>query len=89
MSTKIQILGAGCDKCNRLYETAVEAIRSTGVDAKVAKVSEMSEIIALGVMTTPVMIIDGQIIITGRVPSLNEMKKLITDACRRETDSVE
>ena len=80
MAAEIKILGAGCDKCNRLYETAVEAVRSTGTNAVVSKVSEMSEIIALGVMATPAMVIDGQIIIMGRVPSLEEIKKLITEA---------
>lgn len=76
---EIDILGAGCDKCNCLYQMAVEAVRLTGADAKVSKVSEMSKIIALGVMTTPAMIINGQIAVSGRVPSLDEMKKLIAD----------
>jgi len=80
MAKEIKILGAGCDKCNRLYTTAVEAVRLTGTMAEVSKVSEMSEIIALGVMTTPAMVINGQVIITGRVPNLEEMKKLIADA---------
>ena len=77
---EIKIIGAGCDKCNRLYETAVEAVRLTGTDAEVSKVPEMSEMIALGVMITPAMVINGQIITTGHVPSLDEMKQLIADA---------
>ena len=80
MSTDIKILGAGCDKCSRLYEMAVEAVRLTGTDAKITKVSSMSEIIALGVMTTPAIVINGQIMTTGRVPDLDEIKKMIADA---------
>jgi len=80
MAKEIKILGSGCDKCNRLYETAVEAVRETGIHAEVSKVSDISEIIAFGVMTTPAMVIDGQTAVTGRVPNLNELKKLITDS---------
>jgi len=76
----IKILGAGCDKCNRLYNTVMEAVHSTGVNAEVSKVSDISEIIAFGVMTTPAMVINGHTVIAGRVPSLDEIKKLIADA---------
>ena len=79
MAKEIKILGAGCDKCNRLYETAVEAVRLTGIDAEVSKVSDIGEIIALGVMTTPAMVINGHAAITGVVPSLDEIKKLIAN----------
>ena len=79
MVKDIKILGAGCDKCNRLYETAVEAVRSTGMDAEVSKISDMSEIIAFGVMMPPAMVINGHTITEGRVPSLGEIKKLIAD----------
>ena len=79
MTKEIKILGSGCDKCNRLYEMTVEAVRLTGVVAEVSKVSEISEIIAFGVMMTPAMVIDGQTVVTGRVPSLDEIKKLIAD----------
>ena len=80
MVKDIKILGAGCDKCNRLYELTVEAVHATGIDADVTKVSDISKIIAFGVMTTPAMVINGHTVVTGRVPSLDEIKKLITDA---------
>ena len=79
MTKDIKILGAGCDKCNQLYETTMEAVRSTGADAEVSKVSDISEIIAFGVMTTPAMVINGHTVVTGRVPSLDEIMKLIAD----------
>ena len=80
MVKDIKILGAGCDKCNRLYELTEEAVHATGIDADVTKVSDISKIIAFGVMTTPAMVINGHTVVTGRVPSLDEIKKLITDA---------
>jgi len=79
MAKDIKILGSGCDRCNRLYEMAVEAVRATGICAEVSKVSEMSEIIAFGVMTTPAMVIDGHAVVAGRVPSLDEIKKLVAE----------
>jgi len=79
MIKEIKILGSGCDKCNRLYEATVEAVHSTGTAAEVTKVSDISEIIALGVMVTPAMVINGQTVASGRVPSLDEIKKLIAD----------
>jgi len=80
MSKEIKILGSGCDKCNRLYETTVVAVRTTGIDAEVSKVSDLSEMIAFGVMTTPAMVINGYTVISGRVPGLDEIKKLIADS---------
>ena len=79
MAKEIKILGSGCDKCNRLYETTVEAVRLTNIEAKVSKVSDISEIIAFGVITTPAMVINGHTVTTGRVPSLDEIKKLIAE----------
>ena len=79
MTKEIKILGGGCDKCNRLYDTTVEAVRVAGIDAEVSKVSDISEIIAFGVLTTPALVINGLPVVTGRVPSLNEIKTLLAD----------
>ena len=78
MSKEIKIFGSGCEKCNRLYERAKEAVRLTGVDAVVSKVSALDEIIALGVVP-PAMVINRCTVTSGRVPSLDEMKKLIAE----------
>ena len=79
MTKAIKILGSCCNKCNRLYESAVEAVKATGIDAEVSKVSDISEIIAFGVMTTPAMVIDGKAVVSGRLPSLDEIKRLIAE----------
>ena len=80
MAKEIKILGACCDKCSRLYEITIEAVRATGIDAEVSKVSDISEIIAFGVMTTPALVIDGHVVIMGRVPSPDEIKTLIAES---------
>jgi small redox-active disulfide protein 2 len=78
MVKTIKVLGTDCcDKCSRLYDTTVEAVRQTGIDAEVSKVADISEIIALGVMTTPAIVVNGQTVVAGRIPSLDEIKQLI------------
>lgn len=74
---KIQILGTGCAKCEKLYKAASEAVATLGIDAEITKVTDIGEITALGVMMTPAMLIDGKVTVMGRVPSLDEIKKMI------------
>ena len=79
MTKEIKILGSCCNNCNHLYDTVVEAVHSTGIDAEVSQVSDIAAIIALGVMTTPAMLIDGRTVVMGRVPSLAEVEKLLAE----------
>ncbi|WP_432406479.1 thioredoxin family protein [Wukongibacter sp. M2B1] len=74
----IKILGSGCKKCTTLYELAQEAAKEAGVNADIEKVTEFKDILAYGVIKTPGLVIDGDLKISGRVPSKNEMKKLIS-----------
>lgn len=74
---KIQILGTGCAKCEKLYKAAKEAVQALGEAAEVMKVTDIGEITALGVMMTPAMLVDGKVVVMGRVPNLEEMKKMI------------
>ena len=75
---KIEILGTGCNKCKRTYERVNKALEVTGVTAEVIKVEDLAEIMAYGVMKTPALAIDGEIKIVGKVPSLDEIKALIS-----------
>lgn len=75
--TKIQILGTGCAKCEKLYKTAAQAVQELGVNVEMTKVTDIGEITALGVMMTPAMLVDGKMVVMGRVPSLDETKKWI------------
>lgn len=75
---EIKVLGTGCPKCKSLEKLTREAVAEAGVDATVSKVEDITEIMNAGVMMTPALIIDGKIVVKGRVPSVEEIKRLIT-----------
>ena len=74
---KIQILGTGCKKCNDLYANAEKAIAETGAGAELEKVTDLAQIMSFGVMNTPAIAVDGQVKATGKVPSVDDIKKMI------------
>jgi small redox-active disulfide protein 2 len=76
----IQILGTGCSRCKNLYEIATRAVQETGADALVEKVEDIEKIMAYEILMTPGLVIDGFVKVAGRVPSLEEVKKLILAA---------
>jgi small redox-active disulfide protein 2 len=76
----IQVLGTGCAKCKTLYETVNKAVAETGVDACVEKIQDIEKIMAFEILMTPGLVIDGQVKTAGRLPALDEVKKLILAA---------
>lgn len=74
---KIEILGMGCAKCNKLEETAKKASDEIGIEYEVVKVKDIEKIMNYGVMITPALVIDGEVKLAGKVPSIEEMKKII------------
>ena len=74
---KIQILGTGCAKCQKLAETAETAAKELGVDYEIEKVTDLTAIMTFGVMITPAMAVDGKVKVSGKVPSVDEVKKLL------------
>ena len=64
----IKVLGPGCSKCVEAYEIVSKAVTASGSDATVEKITDLREIMALGVLATPAVVIDGGIMCTGRVP---------------------
>lgn len=73
----IQILGTGCAKCRKLAEVSAAAAKSLGLDYKLEKVTEIEKIVALGVMSTPALLVDGTLRVSGRVPSADEMRRIL------------
>lgn len=71
---KIQILGTGCPKCQKLAEAAREAADQLGLDYELVKVTDINQIMDFGVMMTPALAVDGQVKVVGKVPSLDELK---------------
>lgn len=76
---EIKVLGGGCANCEKLHKTALEAVKETGVDAKVLYITDMAEIVKSGLMSTPGLIINGRVKSMGRVPKLKEIKQMIED----------
>jgi small redox-active disulfide protein 2 len=74
---KVQILGTGCPKCKKLYETAQQAVKEAGVEAEVTKVEDMNEIIQFGVMMTPALAVDGDVKSVGKVLSAGEIAAML------------
>ena len=78
MSTQIKILGPGCPKCKTTYNNAVEAVKQLGIDAQVTKIEDIEEMMSYNVLTTPVLMINDQIKIKGRVAHVKEIVELLT-----------
>ena len=75
--TKIQIFGTGCPKCKKLAENAEAAAKELGMKYQLEKVTELNEIMKFGVMVTPALAVDGQVKMVGKVPSPEELKKIM------------
>jgi small redox-active disulfide protein 2 len=76
----IQVLGTGCARCKNLYEIVNKAVQELGVDAMVEKVEDIEAIMAFQILMTPGLVINGEVKAAGRVPNLEEVKKLIAAA---------
>jgi small redox-active disulfide protein 2 len=74
---KLQILGTGCAKCKQLLANTEQAVKESGIDAEVEKVEELKEIMKFGVLMTPALAVDGKVKVSGKVPSAEEIKKLV------------
>jgi small redox-active disulfide protein 2 len=74
---KLQILGTGCAKCNALTMTTEKAAQALGLPYELEKVTDLKQIMAFGVMTTPALVVDGKVKVSGKVPSVDEIKKLL------------
>lgn len=74
----VQVLGPGCQKCDELARRTEDALRELSINAEVEKVTKLNEIAAFGVMMTPALVIDGQVKVVGKVPSRDEIVKLLS-----------
>ena len=74
---EIKVIGEGCEKCDKLYENTCLAVKELGLEASIDKVEDLMDIVRLGVMTTPSVMMDGKIIISGRVPKVKEIMKML------------
>ncbi len=74
---KIEVYGTGCPRCKQTEKIMKMAVEELGSDATVEKVTDMMAIVEKGVVSTPAVAIDGKIVLSGKIPSIEEAKKLI------------
>ena len=65
----IQVLGTGCPKCKTLEKITREVVAEAGIDANISKVEDIVEIMAFNILTTPALVVDGKVVLKGRIPS--------------------
>ena len=75
---KIQILGTGCAKCQKLAAVANEAAQALGLPYELQKVTDLKEIMSFKVLSTPALVVDGPVKLSGRVPTVEEATQLIS-----------
>jgi small redox-active disulfide protein 2 len=76
---EIKVLGTGCAKCKSLENNTKEAVNQLAIEANIIKVEDIVEIMKTGVMTTPALVVDGNVVAKGKVPSVSEIKDLLTN----------
>ena len=74
---KIEVLGPGCSKCRKTAENVEKAVSESGVEADVVKVEKLDEIAKYGVVITPALVVDGKLKVSGKVPSVEDVKDLL------------
>jgi small redox-active disulfide protein 2 len=73
----IKVLGSGCAKCKTLEKITREAVDQLQIDATIEKIEDIQKIVEYGVMFTPALVVDGEVLVKGRVPKLDEVKSLL------------
>ena len=74
---KIIVLGPGCSKCEKLMKDTESAAQEIGIKYEISKVSDISSMLQFGVMSTPALVVDGDVKVVGKVPSITEFKQML------------
>ena len=78
MAIQIKVLGTGCPKCNSLEKLTRKAVEESGLEAEIEKVEDIMKIMEYGIMKTPALVINGEVKVSGRLPSEKELKAFLT-----------
>ncbi len=81
---KIKVLGPGCAKCHQLEKTVKDAVKELGIDAEIEDVKDIKKIMQYPILTTPGLVINENLVVSGRVPSKAEVTTFITTAMAKE-----
>lgn len=71
----VKVIGAGCPDCDKLKASTEEALKELGIDAEIQRITALKDIVLLGVMTAPSLLVDGKLLISGQAASKEEVKK--------------
>ncbi len=74
---EIKVLGTGCAKCKSLEKLTQQVVAENGIEANITKVEDIMEIMKFNVMATPALVVDGKVVLKGRMPSASELKDLL------------
>ena len=74
---EIKVLGSGCAKCKTTYEMIEKIVKENQLDATLSKVEDLVELLNYGIMTTPAIVVDGEVKLKGHVPTESEIKKIL------------
>ncbi|NTV02225.1 MAG: thioredoxin family protein [Chlorobiaceae bacterium] len=75
---QVKILGSGCARCNQLADAVKAVIAAEGIEASVEKIEDIRQIVGYGVMSTPGLVVDGRVVCSGRLPSNDEIRDMLT-----------
>ena len=75
---EIIVLGTGCKKCNELEKATREAVAELGINATIKKEEDIMKIIGYGASRTPALVVDGKVVVSGRVPNEKQLKELLS-----------
>ena len=75
--TEIKVLGPGCPKCKTTYSNVLEALKQTNIEANVEKIEDIEEMMKYNILTTPVLMINGEIKVKGRIAQVSEIVELL------------
>ena len=75
---EIKVLGTGCKKCNELENATREAVAELGINATIEKEEDIMKIMEYGVNRTPALVVDGKVVVSGRVPNKEQLKELLS-----------
>ncbi|MDF1543706.1 MAG: thioredoxin family protein [bacterium] len=76
---EVKVLGPGCAKCQELMKKTESAVKELELSCEVEKITDIVEISSFGVMMTPALVINGKVVVSGRVPSVDELKQFLNE----------
>lgn len=77
MTTRLQILGTGCPKCRMLTEHTRRAAQELGLDCEIEKIEDLDRIVEFGVVATPALVVDGEVRVSGQVPTTGRLREIL------------